>query len=189
MQGIDNGLGGKLLLATPSIGDPRFRHAVIFIVTHDKNGALGLMVNFPVINLTFAELLQQTKIPLPDRSLGQIRMLSGGPVEAGHGFLLHTSDYARPETIIVTPQFHVTATIEALSDVANGCGPRESLFVLGYSGWGAGQIEQEIADNAWLVVDADHDLLFNTESEDCWDRAYGRLGVNPTLLSSQSGRA
>ncbi|MEK7802181.1 MAG: YqgE/AlgH family protein [Pseudomonadota bacterium] len=186
-------LTGKLLLATPNVDDPRFHQAVIFIVSDNHEGTIGLMINFPILDLSYADLLSQTGIPLPDKPPAsdkrKVHILSGGPMDTGHGFLLHSADYNLPETVCVTPHFSVTSTTEALQDVANGQGPQEYLLILGYAGWEVGQLEKELAQTAWLVIDADYDLLFNTSPDACWTRAYGRLGIDPARLSATSGRA
>lgn len=193
MAASQTSLTGKLLLATPNIDDPRFHQAVIFIVSDDHTGTMGLMVNFPMLDLSFADLLSQTGVALPDKTPATdkrtVHILSGGPMDTGHGFLLHSSDYHLPETVTVTPHFSVTSTTEALQDVANGQGPQEYLLILGYAGWAAGQLEGELAQTAWLVIEADYDLLFNTSPDACWTRAYGRLGIDPVRLSASSGRA
>lgn len=172
------------------IGDPRFFHAVIFMVAHDAAGAMGLVINSPMPDLDFDKLITEIGLHRPDKGLDALPpILSGGPVEATHGFLLHTTDYARPETRPVNNQFAVSATLESLQDMINGEGPRESLFILGYAGWDAGQLDKELAQNAWLLADADYDLVFNTPADDCWERAYGRLGVDPLQLSAMAGSA
>jgi putative transcriptional regulator len=186
-------LTGKLLLSMPALAgeeDPRFHKAVIFVASHNGDGAMGLIINYPVMNLTFEDLLKEIGIPVPSgTALPHLTILSGGPVETGRGFILHTSDFREDNTIEVDSRFSVTATIEALEAVALGTGPKEMLFVLGYSGWGAGQLEGELQRNAWMVADADHEILFNTKSDDMWDRTFARMGVNPSLLARTGGTA
>lgn len=170
--------------------DPRFHKAVIFVCNHNVDGAMGVIINFPVMNLTFEGLLKEIGIQVPSgTALPYMTILSGGPVETGRGFILHTSDFKEENTMEIDHRFSVTATIEALEAVALGTGPKEMLFVLGYSGWAAGQLEEELQRNAWLVTDADHEILFNTRPEDIWDRAFMRMGVDPVLLARSGGTA
>lgn len=182
-------LTGKLLLATPVMGDPRFHKAVIFVVSHSAEGAMGLIINFPLMNLTVDDLLQQTGVVVKEPKVHEMETLSGGPLESGRGFLLHTSDFAQQDTTQINAHFSLSGTLDALKAVAEGTGPKEYLFILGYAGWAPGQLEQELRENAWLVGEADHNILFNTPLEERWDRAYSRLGVDPSLLSDQVGRA
>ena len=182
-------LTGQLFFFFPSIADPRFARAVILVCSHTKEGAMGLVLSHPVTDLTLGKILKEMNISSNERAPLDLPILSGGPMDTGRGFLLHTLDFEEPDTLKVLDRFGVTGTLEALRDVAIGKGPQDLLFILGYSGWGAGQLEQELQENAWLVTSADHDLIFSTPTGDKWDRAFARLGVDPLLLSAQSGRA
>ncbi|HNQ91594.1 MAG TPA: YqgE/AlgH family protein [Alphaproteobacteria bacterium] len=182
-------LEGKLLLSMPGMGDPRFYHAVIFMVSHHAQGAMGLIVNFPTENLTFAELIKEAGLGDVTVKRAGVPLLNGGPVEMQHGFLLHTPDFEHEHTIKVSEQFSVSANLDALAAFAGGECPKEGLLMLGYAGWGAGQLEQELQENAWLVAEADYEILFNTPFADRWERAYSYLGVDPTKMSSEAGRA
>lgn len=184
-------LAGKLLLAMPVMGDPRFHRAVIFLCAHDVNGAMGLVVNHTLPGVQFKQLLDQLKIASNieiDLRNFTIPILSGGPVEGSRGFLLHSSEFRQSDTITIDPSFSVTGTIDALKAVAKGEGPEQMLFILGYAGWGAGQLEKELQDNAWLVADPDPDIIFKAQPEQKWERAVQKLGVNPAMLSSAAGR-
>jgi putative transcriptional regulator len=182
-------LSGKLLIAMPGMGDPRFEKAVIFLCAHSPDGAMGLIVNKPAPELSFANLLKQLDIPRSDRSR-DIRVHFGGPVEHGRGFVLHTGEYAGSEaTLRVDPRFGMTATIDILEAIARGQGPRESLLALGYAGWGPGQLEEEILENGWLTCDADPGLVFSADNPGKWTAALGTLGINPLGLSAAAGRA
>jgi putative transcriptional regulator len=189
MDPILNSLKGKLLLAMPGMGDPRFYKTVIFICDHDAKGSMGLIINQSILNITLGKLLAELQIEGDITLAKDIPVLTGGPVETARGFMLHTSDFNHKDTMLVTPQFSFSGTLEALKAVAHGQGPKELIFMLGYAGWGAGQLDQEIQENSWMVCNADHELLFNTPAEDKWDRAMGRIGVNPVMLSSASGHA
>lgn len=181
-----------LLLAMPQMGDPRFHHAVIFLCVHDEKGAMGLTLNHPLHSMTFPSLLEQLGLS-PDHDLDtdlkNMPILSGGPVEDIRGFLLHTPDFRQKDTIIVDEQFHVSGTLDSLRAVMNGERPEDMIFALGYAGWGEGQLEQELQDNAWMVVPATQELVFKTAAEDMWEKAFATLGVNPAMLSGVSGNA
>ncbi len=182
-------LAGKMLLAMPGMGDPRFQKAVIFLCTHDAQGAMGLVINNPLHHMSMEELFKQLKFAPGSNAPLDMQIMSGGPVETQRGFLLHPRDFQTSDTIIVN-HYGVSSTLDAMRDVAAGSAPRQMIFALGYAGWGAGQLEQEIQDNAWLVIDADDDLLFNTGAEAMWEKAFGRVGVKSLgLLSHVAGTA
>lgn len=187
-QDISN-LTGKLLISMPNIGDPRFMRSVILICAHDQAGAMGLTLNNILPNVTFGDLLKQFEIDARLPSLQKYPVLSGGPVDTTRGFLVHTADFNMKDTIIIDHKFGVSGTLEALTEVANGKGPKDILFLLGYAGWGPDQLEDEIKQNAWLVCPADYDIVFGTGAEAKWERALWRMGIDPTMLSSESGRA
>lgn len=184
-------LNGKILLAMPGMGDPRFHRAVILICAHDGNGAMGLVVNHPLPGIMMGQLLEQLNIPLEPAAfaLKGFPVLAGGPVENVRGFILHSGDFRQKDTVHINDEIGVTGTIDGLRAVASGNGPRKMIFALGYSGWSAGQLDQEIQDNAWLVSDADSNLIFSTPAEDKWDCAIRKMGVDPAMLSGDVGRA
>lgn len=182
-------LAGQLLLAMPNIGDPRFHRAVIFICAHDANGAMGLMLTEAVPGMTLATLCQQLGLAQSVDGSLDYPVMSGGPVESGRGFVLHSTDFQQKETVVVNDQFAVTATIDALQLIAGRQGPEKLFFALGYAGWQPGQIEQELADNAWLNMPADPRLVFDIPSSEKWDAVLHQMGVNPSNLTGVSGRA
>lgn len=185
-------LNGKLLLAMPMMTDPRFARAVIFLCAHDANGAMGIVINQIMPDVKFAELLGQIKTSAPlelPKTLPGIPVMRGGPVEMARGFLLHSAEYQKPDTIRVDERFGVTGTVDALKDIAAGKGPEKMVFALGYAGWGAGQLDKELQENAWLSLDADADLVFATQAKDKWDQAFKKLGIDPGMLSASAGRA
>lgn len=182
-------LGGKLLVAMPAMGDPRFERAVILICAHSPDGAMGLIVNKPVTELNFSMLLAQLNIA-PGPGPRDIRVHFGGPVERGRGFVLHSPDYAGGAATMAVPGgFSMTATLDVLEALAHGAGPRRALLALGYAGWGPGQLEAEIARNDWLTADAADDLVFASEDGGKWMGALRGLGIDPLLLSPVAGRA
>lgn len=183
-------LCGKFLIAMPGMGDPRFEHSVVYMCAHSDEGGMGLIINKPTPDLKFPDLLRQLKIPAGDA--GQdIRIHIGGPVEHGRGFVLHSGEYeAESEsTLHVDGRFALTATQDILSDMALGQGPDRALLALGYSGWGPGQLEGEIAQNGWLTCDAVPDIVFAKDHSRKWEQALGVLGIDPIMLSAESGRA
>ncbi len=185
----ENTLEGRLLVAMPGMGDPRFERSVIFMCAHSPEGAMGLIINKPAPDLDFNDLLDQLDITKsPDGRPVEVHI--GGPVEHGRGFVLHSTDYRLEDnTMVVSDQFGMTATLEILQDLAKGDGPVDSLLVLGYAGWGPGQLESEFRDHGWVACDASNDIVFNVHDEDKWGAAVSSIGVDPMLLSGEGGRA
>ncbi len=182
-------LEGKLLIAMPGMGDPRFDKAVIFICAHGDDGTLGLIVNKPTPDLKFARLLEQLDLNVQSPK-ADIDVHFGGPVENGRGFVLHSADYAsNTSTLQVNDVFGMTATLDVLEDIANGDGPADALLALGYAGWGPGQLQDEILQNGWLTADADQALVFNKDDDGKWSAALATLGVDALMLSADAGRA
>lgn len=181
-------LTGQLLIAMPAMNDPRFTRTVIYLCAHTAEGAMGLVLNRPVVKPTFEDLLRQLKVePLPPAR--EIRLCAGGPVENGRGFVLHTADWTGDGSLLVNKAMALTASLDVLKVIAEGGGPRECLLALGYAGWGPGQLDKEIQQNAWLSVPADETLLFDDGHETKWRRAMGKLNVDPLLLSDTAGHA
>jgi len=182
-------LVGQLLIAMPGMGDPRFNHSVIYMCAHSDEGAMGLIINKPAMDMTFTNLLKQLEI-VPASDARDIRVHFGGPVEHGRGFVLHSTDYApNPSTLQVGGGIGMTATLDILEDIAQGHGPEASMLALGYSGWGPGQLENEIASNGWLTCDATPELVFEGPAETKWQAALKAMGVDALMLSSEAGRA
>ncbi len=179
---------GHLLAAMPQMEDPRFERTVIYMCAHNAEGAMGLVVNRLFDAITFPDLLEQLNIETGPKT-EQIRVHFGGPVESGRGFVLHTDDYVRDGTLKVRTGFALTATVDILKAIAVGEGPRRSLLALGYSGWGPGQLEQEIANNGWLVVPADPSIVFDNDLEDKYQQTLAATGVSIATLSGVAGRA
>jgi putative transcriptional regulator len=182
-------LTGKLLIAMPGMGDPRFAHAVIYMCAHSEDGAMGLMINKPTDDLRLRDLLEQLSIKAtPDAR--DIRVHFGGPVEHGRGFVLHDYGYhSSISTLDVNEDFAMTATLDILEDLAEGRGPGKALMALGYAGWGPGQVEAEISENGWLTCEASHDLVFQTSDNEKWEKALQTLGISALALSAEAGHA
>ena len=181
-------LTGQLLIAMPNMRDPRFARSVIYVCAHNADGAMGLVVNRLVGSVTFPDLLEQLSIE-PGTACEEIRIHFGGPVESGRGFVLHSGDYRHDSTLQVDEEMALTATVDILSDIAQGRGPRCSLLALGYAGWGPGQLDSEFQANGWLSVAADETLIFDDDLNSKWERAIGKLGIDISLLSGEAGHA
>lgn len=182
-------LTGRLLIAMPGMGDPRFAHSVVFLCAHSKYGAMGLIVNKAIDGMRLSALLDQLSITLARPELDD-NLYFGGPVETGRGFVLHTPDFVSDlNTLMVSDDFSMTATQDVLEAIAAGAGPSRAFMALGYAGWGAGQLEREIADNGWLTCDAPVGLVFDMPNGDKWAAALKTLGVDPVSLSAATGRA
>jgi putative transcriptional regulator len=182
-------LAGKLLIAMPSMGDPRFEQTVVFMCDYSDEGAMGLVINKPTAEVDVPTLFSQLKIEMvTDLSSAQVRY--GGPVEMGRGFVLHSPEYSSVVTTLkLRKDIYMTATLDVLEDLAQGKGPEQWLLMLGYAGWAAGQLEAEIAANGWLICDATPELLFDTPDARKWEAALDSLGVSPYALSAEGGRA
>jgi putative transcriptional regulator len=183
-----NSLAGQLLVAMPQMQDHRFARSVIYLCLHNKDGAMGLVLNKVIGTLTLPELLTQLKIS-PDGLSGAPRIHFGGPVESGRGFVLHSADYTESESLVVGDNLALTATLEILRAIGRGEGPRRSLLALGYAGWGPNQLDSELQQNGWLHAPPDEDILFDNEIDSKWLRALGKLGVDVLTLSSDAGHA
>ncbi len=188
--GADGFLSGRLLIAMPGIGDPRFEHAVILICVHNAEHAMGVRVNLPIDGMTVTGVLERLGVEGRPRRPGQ-EVLMGGPVERERGYVLHTDDYAvAGSTMPVAEGLSMTATIdvlEALTDQKQG--PARATLALGYAGWGPGQLELELRENVWLACDLDPDLVFDDAHDTKWQRALATMGVSAGALSNQVGRA
>ncbi|HEX7725881.1 MAG TPA: YqgE/AlgH family protein [Rhizomicrobium sp.] len=184
-----NFLEGKLLIALPGMSDPRFEKAVIFMCAHSAEGAMGLIINKPIEGLGFHDLVQNLDIRVTN-NVPDSPVLFGGPVDTGRGFVLHSGEYAAPNaTMPVTKEISLTATLDILKAMAEGQGPEQSVFALGYAGWGPGQIENEIRLNGWLHCDADSGIVFEMDMASKWSAALRKLGIDLSLLSTNTGRA
>ena len=182
-------LSGKLLIASPLIGDARFDRTVIYVCSHDAETAMGIILNRPVTGLRLPDLLEQLDVSGGEHAQ-DAPVLEGGPVDRDRGFVLHTLDVdCGPATERVGTDLGLTATQEILNALASDDAPAHALMALGYAGWGAGQLEDEISLNAWLVADADHGLIFDDQPDEKWARALSKLGVTPEFLTASSGSA
>jgi putative transcriptional regulator len=181
-------LTGQLLIAMPALDDPNFTGSVIYLCAHSSDGAMGLVINRPLARPSFEELLRQLDVsPVPPRK--NIRLIEGGPVEHGRGFVLHSADWTGEGSLKVNDRVALTASLDVLKAIAEGGGPKESVLALGYAGWGPGQLDNEMQQNAWLSVDADETLMFDADDPTKWRRALATMNIDPILLSGTAGRA
>ena len=190
MRGADGFLTGKLLIAMPTMGDPRFEKTVVLICHHTPETAMGLVVNKAIGGMRFDKLLRQLKVETPRGQARDLTVHSGGPVETSRGFVLHSADYGLDDsTLRVGPNIALTATMDVLKALGAGGGPAQAFFALGYAGWGAGQLEAELVENAWLIGEADEDIVFGPALETKWMDALARIGVDPAMVSGEAGHA
>lgn len=161
-------LAGQLLVATPEMGDPRFRHAVILMVQHDSKGALGIVINRAVEQVPAAKLLDALGLDSKG-STGQIELFAGGPVQPEVGFVVHSTEYHRSGTVDIDGRVAMTVNPEVLRDIGHNEGPRQSLVAFGYAGWGPGQLDAELAQGAWFTVPEDPKLVFDADRDKLWD--------------------
>jgi putative transcriptional regulator len=185
----ENFLEGKLLIAMPGMADPHFEKSVIFVCAHSADGAMGIIINKPVAGLSFHDLISKLELKVT-RETPNFPVLYGGPVETGRGFVLHSGEYESSEaTLPVSEDVSLTATLDILRAMADGRGPHHAIFALGYAGWQAGQIEDEIRRNGWIHCDSDPDILFDQELDAKWATALRKLGINASGLSAHTGHA
>jgi putative transcriptional regulator len=186
-------LVGRFLVAAPSMPDERFQKSVVFICKHDDDGALGIIVNNKVEDLPLGQVYKQLGIEVADQA-AERPVLFGGPVDPTRGLVLHSADYKREETLLIDGGMALTPSLEILKDMASGSGPKQAWLALGHSGWAPGQLDREMQDNAWLVVDGEPGLVFDADFGAKWQRALNRLGgfkgrFDPASFSHQTGRA
>lgn len=182
-------LTGKFLIALPAMRDPRFEQAVIYVCSHNADGAMGLIINKTKGPLNLSDLLAQSGID-GDVNVADTPVLSGGPVDINRGFVLHTPDYfSQDASMKLSDTLTLTATKDVLEALVSDQAPERAVLAIGYSGWGEGQIEREIVDNAWITVDADESLIFDPDMDSKWARAIAKLGITPDMLAHTGGRA
>ncbi|MDO5612736.1 MAG: YqgE/AlgH family protein [Paracoccus sp. (in: a-proteobacteria)] len=187
----ETNLTGKVLIAMPGMSDARFAKSVVLICAHSDDGAMGLVLNHPLPELDFADLLEQLGIDADAGSRG-IEVRFGGPVEPGRGFVLHrvAEGGADPEGVLrIGSRLAMTTTRDILEDIAHGTGPDTAFLALGYAGWGPGQLEAEMAQNGWLTGEGADDLIFGDAHDGKWASALRAQGIEPSLLSGTAGRA
>ncbi|MBE6458370.1 MAG: YqgE/AlgH family protein [Alphaproteobacteria bacterium] len=183
-----NYLKGKCLVAAPSLDDERFEHAVVYLCAHSAQGAMGFVINHKITEFSFLDLAMQLPIRF-DMSIPPPALYQGGPVDKVRGFVLHTTDYLLGDCVVTGGGVAVSSSVDILSDIAKGDGPRESIIAMGYANWAPGQLEKEIITNDWLVTSASEELVFKTKDEEKWQKALDELKIDINRLSQFSGRA
>jgi putative transcriptional regulator len=189
-------LDGQMLIAMPSMRDERFSRSVIYVCAHSSEGAMGIVINHPAANINFSDLLVQLDvipatdlIQLPPRA-ETVKVLKGGPVETGRGFVLHSADFfIENSTLPIDDGICLTATLDILKAIARGDGPVSAVLALGYAGWAPGQLETEIQANGWLHCAADPELIFGQDNDAKYERAMKKIGIDLGMLSSEAGHA
>jgi putative transcriptional regulator len=189
-------LDGQMLIAMPTMRDERFGRTVIYMCAHSPEGAMGIVINQPASNINFPDLLVQLElIPASDviqlsPRAGTVKVLKGGPVETGRGFVLHSADFfIENSTLPIDEGICLTATLDILKAIARGDGPASALLALGYASWAPGQLESEIQQNGWLHCAADPDLIFGTDIDAKYDKALKKIGIDLGMLSTEAGHA
>jgi putative transcriptional regulator len=186
---MESSLAGKLLVAMPSVDDARFEHAVILMCLHDDDQAMGLVINKPNAQLRLGDVLSHLGIEAP-RTVAPRLVLAGGPMRQERGYVLHSSDFNVVDaTQPVTSGVGLTATRDVLEAMGSDHPPHDFVLALGYAGWGAGQLESELAQNVWLIAEPDNAIIFGEDHEDKWTRAIRQIGVEPSQLTGDAGTA
>ena len=181
-------LTGQVLISMPSLEDERFFKTVIYICAHSNEGAMGIIINKKIDYDLYPDLLEQLGI---DKPIGNKKLFIryGGPVESGRGFVLHSDEIMRKETLSIDKGIALTSTSDFFDDLVKDNGPKNSILALGYAGWGPGQIENEILSNSWMTLSTDSKFIFDEEVNNKWSNAFNLLGVDPSKLSNHSGTA
>ncbi len=188
-EGNGINLTNQFLIAMPGMADPNFAGSVIFLCEHSKRGALGLVINKPT-DITFKSLFEKVELNLDRDELNERPVMYGGPVQTERGFVLHeTVGGAYTSSLAIPGGLEMTTSRDILEAVASGAGPKKINVMLGYSGWSAGQLEDEIGRNGWLTVEADPAVIFETPVEQRFDKALSLLGIDPRFLSMDAGHA
>ncbi len=181
-------LSNHFLIAMPSLEDPNFGGSLVFVAEHNEQGALGLVINRPM-EIDLATLFRRIDLKLDESPMASAAVLQGGPVQTDRGFVLHQPVGQWGSTVAVNDEIGLTSSRDVLEAVAAGVGPSRLLVMLGYAGWGPGQLEDEVSRNAWLTVEANASVIFDTPADERLARAFALLGINPAFLASAAGHA
>lgn len=182
-------LTDHFLVAMPSLMDLNFSQALVYICAHNEEGTMGVVVNRPMLDINLSNVLQQMEVPLEDEKIGATPVYLGGPIQPDRGFIVHCPNTPWQSTLTTSEQLAVTSSQDILQAIAKGGGPDEVVIILGYSGWGPGQLEEEIAKNFWLTVPADPKILFKTPYSRRWQAAAESLGIDISSISGDVGHA
>jgi putative transcriptional regulator len=182
-----NSLTGTFLVSTPQMPDPRFEEHVIYICAHNDEGAMGIAINQPNRVFSLAEILRGANLPIPSGELPPVHI--GGPVELESAFILYVSDYVAKHRLDISDSVSLTRETKVLEDIALGRGPKKYLFILGYTGWGPGQLERELMENGWLSVPANDEIIFDSPDEFKWKAAAMQYGIDIATYEDVIGNA
>ncbi|MEJ2034507.1 MAG: YqgE/AlgH family protein, partial [Deltaproteobacteria bacterium] len=182
-----NSLQGQFLIATSQMPDPRFQEQVIYMCAHTEEGAMGLVINQPLPNVTMADIFRGAQVPVPEQELPPVYM--GGPVEMDTAFFLYSAEYQTEHFLVVSETVHLSRDPKFLQDIAQGIGPHNYLFLIGYAGWAPGQLEHELTVNGWLNLPSADEVLFHTPDELKWQRAAQMHGIDIELYGDVLGNA
>ena len=189
-QTLVQSLQGQFLLAMPGMADPRFLRSVVYIVAHDSEGAMGFVINQRADGLSLGDILKDIPEAVAKTGLINLPVYVGGPVQSDQGFVLHTSDYEKTlNSLSQELPIALTQSADVLVDAARGQGPEMMRLFLGYAGWGSGQLEGELQDNAWLVCEADIAGIFTSQSDELYEKSVAAMGIALALLSNEGGEA
>lgn len=180
-------LTGSFLISTQQMPDPRFEEQVILICAHSEDGAMGVAVNRPNSMFSLAEILKSAQLPVPEKKLPPVHI--GGPVELESAFILYSSSYSTEYQLEVTPTIFLSRETKVLEDIAHSRGPEKYLFLLGYAGWGPGQLERELLANGWLTVPGNDSIIFDTDDDEKWRAAAMQFGIDISVYDDFAGRA
>ena len=183
-----NSLQGQLLIASPHIDDIRFKKSVIMICQHNAQSAMGLVINKQANGLKLGDLYEKLEIGAP-RFAVEAPVHIGGPVDSNRGFVLHSQDHMLPDSLAITNEISLTASVEILRDITGGVGPSHTIVSLGCAGWSAGQLDREMSENVWLSVPASTDLVFEHSRETLWQQAFDTIGIDPAYFAGDIGSA
>ena len=181
-------LSNHFLIAMPSMHDPIFGGSVVYLCEHNERGALGVVINKPM-DITIGHLLERLNLNLEIPAPVHKPVMFGGPVQEDRGFVLHSTDYIKPDTVVIDDKIAVSSSIDIITDIAFGTGPKENLIALGYASWAPQQLENEIVNNSWLVANPTPELVFRTKDEEKWQKAIESLGIDLTRLVAKAGHA
>ncbi|MBI3441739.1 MAG: YqgE/AlgH family protein [Proteobacteria bacterium] len=184
----DSPFRNQLLVAMPGLQADVLNKSVIYVCAHSPAGAMGIVLNQKLPAVVFKDLLTQLDFSISGLQIEPV-VHFGGPVETGRGFVLHSTDYIRENTVRINDRIGITGTVDILRSIADGAGPHRSIFALGYAGWGPGQLDEEIQRNNWLTIPADEELIFDLDLSGKWEKAMKKIGITPTALSSDVGHA
>ncbi len=183
-----NSLQGQLLIASPHIDDTRFKKSVIMMCQHDTQSAMGLVINKQASSLKLGDLYKKLEIGAP-RFASENPVHIGGPVESNRGFVLHSQDHMLPDSMAITHEIGLTASVEILRDITGGTGPSHTIVSLGCAGWSAGQLDREMNENIWLNLPASTALVFEHDRETLWQQAFDTIGIDPAYFAGDAGNA